>query len=232
MSGEKIDYQISFLWFNRMADGRLTFSEGGKEGTYVAMLEARTRGSVALLTRDMMHRYVSAMEKNPAGGFRSVSHEAQVTKGKGKRLKERTKRYLFDHEQRLVHYQRTREQGEIYHDEVLPMDGPAPNDILTAMFNFRTGVFGPIRQGAKYLIPTFSHKGTGNIEIEVLGNDERAYQDFFPEGGFLCRVQVDREIFETGDGAIYVWFDDQGRPARGIVENVIGLGNVRGVLQE
>jgi hypothetical protein len=39
-------------------------------------------------------------------------------------------------------------------------------------------------------------------------------------------------VFDTKGADLYVWFDDTGRPARGIVENVIGMGDVYGHLRE
>jgi hypothetical protein len=42
---------------------------------------------------------------------------------------------------------------------------------------------------------------------------------------------MDKEVFDTGGGMVFVWFDKYDRPARGIVENVIGLGHVRGRLR-
>ena len=46
----------------------------------------------------------------------------------------------------------------------------------------------------------------------------------------LIQVNVDPEIFDTNSGSLYVWFDDLGVPGRGIVEDMIGLGDVRGYL--
>ncbi len=229
---ENLSYDISFLLFNRLAEGRLSISNGENPGTYLAVLEARTLGAAAWLTRDRVHLYRSAMVKDPAGGFRSLYHESLVLRGKGKSRKERAKKYLFDHEQRQIRYQRAKENGEIYHDEILPMGSDCPNDILTAMYNFRVGALGPIVPGARYVIPTFSHRGTGDITIEVLGGEKRPHDSFFPDGGILCKVQVDQEVFDTGEGVLYVWFDAQGRPAMGLVENVVGMGHVRGVLRE
>ena len=106
-----------------------------------------------------------------------------------------------------------------------------PNDILTSYFNFRAGFFGPLEPGRHYLVPTFNRKGAGNIEIDLLTDAERQGLDFFPAGGMVARLKVDPEIFDSKDGGIYVWLDEQLRPARGIVQNVIGLGDVRGTLR-
>jgi hypothetical protein len=65
-----------------------------------------------------------------------------------------------------------------------------------------------------------------------LTDAERPEDPFFPRHGLLGRAVLDDEILDTRSGTVYVWFDDLGRPQRGIVENVIGLGNVRGKLRQ
>ncbi len=41
-------------------------------------------------------------------------------------------------------------------------------------------------------------------------------------------AKIDPKIFETGSGILYVWFNNEGVPERGIVEDMIGLGDVMG----
>jgi len=231
MVGESFSYDISFLWFDRLAQGNLSFSRGERPGTYRAVLEARTLGVAAWLTKDRVQRYVSEMEKGPDGKLRSLSHESRILKGKGDELRDRTNLYTFDYRDRQIRFQRAK-SGKFYKDVRLPMaEGNPPNDFLTALYNFRAGFFGPVQEGRRYVIPTFDRDGTEKIVLEVLSPRERSHDRFFPHGGVLCRVTLGEEVFGTGGGVAYVWFDDYGRPARGIVENVIGLGDVKGTLR-
>lgn len=230
--GEKLSYDISFLWFDRLAEGHLSFTAGERPGTYRAVLEARTLGVAAWVTSDRMQRYVSLMEVGPDGRLRSLSFESHIIKGQGKKRSDTTRLYTFDHDKRQVRFQRAR-NDKFYHDELLPMSGQgAPNDILTALFNFRAGFFGPLKPGGRYTIPTFNRKVNEEIRIEILADGERPDDPFFPRHGLLGRVFLDKEILDTEGGAVYVWFDDLGRPLRGVVENVIGLGSVRGTVRE
>jgi hypothetical protein len=231
MAGESLSYDISFLWFDRLAQGKLSFSRGDRPNAYRAVLEARTLGVAAWLTRDRIQRYVSEMEVGPDGKLRSLSHESRIIKRKGDNIKDRTSLYAFDYRKRQVRYQRARD-GEFYKDVQLPMaEGDPPNDFLTAFFNFRAGFFGPIKEGRRYVIPTFDRDGTEEIVVEILFPRERPEDNFFPQEGILGRVSLDEEVFDTGGGLVYVWFDKYGRPAKGVVENVIGLGHVRGALR-
>ncbi len=65
----------------------------------------------------------------------------------------------------------------------------------------------------------------------MLTRKQQADNELFPTSGLLCRVQVDREVFDSEGGGIFVWFDEKGRPAAGVVENVLGMGNVHGSMR-
>ncbi|MBE0595828.1 MAG: DUF3108 domain-containing protein [Desulfuromonadales bacterium] len=230
-SGESLTYDISYLWFNRLAEGRLSFTPGEHPGTFQAELTAKTLGVASWLTGDRVHRYVSLMAWGDDNQLHTLRHESLIIKGKGANRVERSKLYRFDYDQGEIRYQRFR-SGKSSRPEVLPLDlALGPNDILTAFFNFRLGVFGPLRSGKRYRIPTFSHEGVSEIVIETVADSERHQFPFFPREGLLARVTVDPEVFDTGGGHVYVWFDPSGRPARGIVENIVALGSVRGELQ-
>lgn len=220
-------YDIAFLWFERLAEGKAVFTAGERPGTYRATLEAKTLGVAAWLTKDRIQRYSSLMELGPDGRLRTISHESLIIKGDEKKRRERSKRYLFDHQRREVRVQAVKD-GVTGAEQVLPMGDVVPSDILTAFYNFRMGAYGPLRPGGRYEIPTVNRKGISFITVETLPDGPRK-NAFFPRGGLLCRAIVDPEIFDTGDGAILFWFDHSGHPPRGIVEKVIGLGDVRGI---
>jgi len=230
--GEALVYDIAFLWFDKLAEGRLSFAAGEAPGTYRAVLEAKTLGVAAWLTNDRIQRYVSLMEVAPDGRLRSLSFESHIIKGEGEGRSDTTRLYTFDYDNQQIRYQRAR-KGVFYKEQMLPMSSQAPpSDILTAFYNFRTGLFGPVRPGSSYTIPTFSRKGDETIRVEILTDEQRPDESFFPRRGMLGRVYLDKEVLDTEGGAVYVWFDDLGRPLRGIVENVIGLGHVRGKVRK
>ena len=219
-------YDIAFLWFDNLADGRASFDIGERPGTYRATLEAKTLGVAAWLTQDRIQRYTSLMTLGSDGRLRSISHESLIIKGAKNKRREKSKRYIFDDQKREVRFQVTAD-GSVGPEQVFPMGEETPNDILTAFYNFRLGAFGPLRPGARYTIPTFNRKGKGTIVVETLPDGPRT-NPFFPSSGLLCRAIVDPEIFDTGGGAIFFWFDRGVHPPRGIVEQMIGLGDVKG----
>jgi hypothetical protein len=89
-----------------------------------------------------------------------------------------------------------------------------------------------LQRGTQILIPTYSGKGFIDFEVNVLTVEEQAVHDYFPDHGLLLQVNVDPEIFDTNSGSLYLWLDQLGIPGRGIIEDMIGLGDVRGYLDK
>jgi hypothetical protein len=80
-------------------------------------------------------------------------------------------------------------------------------------------------------VPTFAKGAPSVIDISVLANKDRPKEAGFPTGGLVVKVVVDPEVFDTGDGTLYIWFDKAMRPDRVLVKNVIGMGDVRANLR-
>ncbi len=228
--GEDYLYSIDFLFFSRLAEGELRLSETNQPNIYRAELVGRTLGIASWLTGNRTQTYTSVMELRTDGSLRSVEHVAQIVKRKWGKWKNRVRRHRYDYEQGTVLEEKFKE--DVFHsrkERDIP-EGQQPVDMLTAFYNLRSGVYGPLVRGAQFLIPTFSGKGFVDIEINVLTAEQQAKQNYFPAHGLLISANVDPEIFETGDGGLYFWLNAEGVPERGIVEDVIGMGDVRGSL--
>jgi hypothetical protein len=227
---ESYVYDIAFLWFERLAEARLSLAPGEEPGTWQSLLEARTLGAAAWLTREREQRYGALMAGDPQGRLRSLRYDADILKTKDGERKSRLKRYLFDHDRQRIVVQVNR-NGQVRPEQVLPMPAAAPNDILTAFYNFRRGVFGQMRAGGHYRIPTLGRGESSEIVVDVYDEAHRPKKRKFPAGGLLARVKLDPEVFDTGSGILYIWFDADRRPALVLVEDVIGLGDVRCTLR-
>lgn len=232
MAGEDHLYTLDFLFFKDLAEGQLRLTVENTPGRYRAELVASTLGVASWLSGDRTQRYVSIMEEDGTGRLRSVSHESSIHKRKHGKWNDRRKRYRFDYRAGKV-YQEKGENGRFQAGLVfeLPSDR-LPVDILTGFYNLRAGVYGAMTPGTHIRIPTFTTQGISDIEIEVLSGPARLARPFFPATGTLLRIRVDPEVFDTGGADLYAWFDESGRPASGIVENVIGLGDVYARLRE
>lgn len=224
-------YDIAFLWMKQIAEAELSLQQVDETDRWQASLEANTLGVAAWLTSDRVQSYASLMQLADEEGFTSLRHDSNIIKTKDGQKRIRLKSYLFDHKQQKI-IQKVNRNGRQKEDLVLPMPTAKPNDILTAFYNFRQGVYGPLIKGAKYRIPTYSRKGTSEIIVEVLADQRRPRKPKFPKPGLLLKVQIDKEVFDTDKGIVYVWLDELGRPAQIVVEDVIGMGDVRCTLKQ
>jgi len=225
---ERLDYEVGFLWFDRLADGSLSFEQLDAPGSFRAVLEVRTRGMAALFTRNRRERYESYLHFGDDGYFHSRSFIARRFTGEGESLKDRGKALYFAPEQGTVLYQRS-DKGKLTDEKRLDLPGGREVfDFLCAYWNLRLGMFGPLIAGTSMVLPSYSFKGASDIVVEVLSVEEQQRLKYFPEGGVLCRMYLDEELFETGGGKLYVWFNEARQPAKGVVADVLGLGDVRG----
>ncbi|MBW6510764.1 MAG: DUF3108 domain-containing protein [Desulfuromonadaceae bacterium] len=230
--GSHYRYDISFLWFDRLASGELSLAATAIPGQYQATLEARTLGVAAWLTGNRVHRYVALMEATADDGrLRTLRFESHVIKGQGKKLKDRAKEYVFNYEKKRVDFRRA-SNDQFSPIEVLPMGDPPLNDFLTVFTNFRMGFFGSPAPGETLELDTFERGHPATIIVTAMPPSPAEHQTFFPPGGKLFQISMGDDILDTGGGKVFLWFDSLERPARAVVENVIGIGDVKGTLRE
>ena len=232
MVGESYLYAIDFLFFQRLAEGELRLSETDQPNLYRAELIGRTLGVASWLSGDRTQTYTSAMELTPDGSLRSIEHTSRIVKRKWGKWKDRGRHHRYDYTQGIVFEEKSKEGVVSSRKERKIPDGQQPVDMLTAFYNLRAAVYGPLARGAQFLIPTYSGKGFSYITVKVLTVAQQAKQVFFPSHGLLLSVTLDPEVFDTDSGNLYFWLNDAGFPERGIVEDIIGMGDVRGSLVE
>ena len=231
LCGETMLYDIAFLWFDQLAVGEFTLVKMDEPDRYRAVLEAKTLGIAAWLTSNRLQRYVSYLRLDDDGSLRPESHDADMYKTKGKIVKSRLKNWIYDYSRRII-VEKVKRNGRDSPIKNYAMgEGPTPYDILGAFYNFRAGLFGPLRRGASYKVPTFAKGRSTDIAISVLPETKRPKNTALPDGGLVVKVILDPEVFDTGDGTLYIWFDEDLSPAKVIVKDVVGLGDVRATLR-
>ncbi len=228
--GCDLRYQVGFLWMDHVADASFTVEQEPEPGVYRARLTGRTRGFTAWLTKDRVQTYETRMRLRSDGHLETLAHESLIDKGSDKKRKRRSKYYHFDEKSHQVLIEK-RGDGKVMWNKQIPVtQEPFPVDILTAFFNFATGAYGPLEKGKVYNVPAFSGEGVGMIRIDIV-SPEDAPGSLSKQQGLVCRVQVDQEVFDTQDGVLYVQFDSAMRPVRGVIKDIIGLGDIRGTMR-
>jgi hypothetical protein len=227
--GEKLTYNVSFLWFKKIARGEISLEAGERKGTYLATLKAKTRGMAAFFTRNRVETYMTLMEEGPDGLLRPLLQTADTKKDKDGLETHRQTSYAFDFPARQVTYHKTI-NGVAKQKLQMDMDEEAPAyDFLSAFYNLRLGRLGSVDPGRDVKLAAFSRKGPKEIVIHRL-LDEESQRLNFSDDLMLCKVLLDPDTFKTKGRDVYVGFDDLLRPQFAVIKNVIGLGDVRGEL--
>jgi hypothetical protein len=228
--GEDYLYALDFLFFTKLAAGELRLSETERPNIYRAELVGRTLGVASWLAGDRTQTYTSLMELGPGGSLRSIEHTSKIVKRRWGRWRQREHRYRYDYENGKLFDEKLQEGVSRSQKELDIPTGQYPVDMLTAFYNLRAGAYGQLVRGAQFMIPTYAKGKFMDIEVSVLTVEQQAERKYFPAHGLLVNAKIDPEIFDTDSGNLFVWFDGAGIPERGIVEDMIGLGDVRGYL--
>lgn len=232
MVGEDYLYAIDFLVFTKLAAGELRLSKTAQPNVYRAELVGRTLGVAARLTGKRTQTYTSLMELTPDGSLRSIEHVANIVKLRLGTWQKRGRHHRYDYVQGKVVDEKTKEGLLRSRKEFTFPSDQCPVDMLTAFYNLRAGVYGPLVPGAHFLIPTYSDHGFTKMEINILTHDQQSRFKKFPMQGLVVQAKIDPQIFDNDSGIIYIWFNKAGVPERGILEDMIGVGDIVGYLDK
>jgi len=225
-AGEILYFDVGFLWFKSAASAFVGFYE--KNGSYYAYLDAQTKGFVGFFTAYRRHIYQTNFEIIDGGKrVRAKRFMRKVIVGGNVERAD----HFFDYqarEHRWVQYKNgdLEESGK----EKIP---PETNfdDVLTAFYNFRNGVYGPIRKGEKYTIKTIPEKGQDEISIKVENtektNNAGKKEEKRPGDNLLIDILVPKNIFKTKSGRIQLWASSHYIPIESTVKDYIFLGDLR-----
>jgi len=224
-AGETLYFDIRFLLFNQAATAEVRFFE--KDGGYRARLVAQTKGFVGLLTAYRQHIYETAFEVVDGGNrVRAKSFLRQVINGEHRERTEHT----FDYTERRHRWTEFVNGKKTRTDEEPIPEGVAFDDVLTAFYNFRNGVYGPVRPGANYSIHTVPEKGHDTIEINVHPEQEAGRERLAANRAsadeLLIDILVPKEIFNTETGRIRLLGSRHLIPVESIIEDYILLGDL------
>jgi hypothetical protein len=226
--GERLAYEVTVLFFRRAAVSQLSLEPAADAGRYLARLSVETKGFARLLDR-RRHVYTSLLA--PCEGGRRWCPRRFVSDLTGAGGREVTT-VEVDPLRGLISL--TTERGgvvtEVDRRPVQP--GAHYDDLLSAFYNLRAGVYGPIERGRRYEIATLPMDGTTHLTVHVLaGKDEAQARRKYRTGddGFLVAVGA-RKGTSREEGEMVVWFSADLVPLGGVVRNYTGFGSLQGRL--
>ena len=229
--GEELVYEAGFWMIRRAALGRLSFKAMDKKGYYTATLQGETLGVLGWVSRYRVDTYRSVMEEIDGGkALRAVSFEEDVKVGD----KIRKWVHLFDYQRRTWTSKRLRRNGlwAVQEKEIPP--GRVYDDFVTAFYNFRYGVYGPLERGKTYNVATFPRDGMSSYEVRVALKEEEEKERRSGKGitgkDFLLTLNLDPETTHSREGLITGWLSKDLTPVEGAIKDVTLFGDVTGTL--
>ncbi len=230
--GERMRYVCGFFIFPRAADAQVSFRMLDDQRCR-AVLWGRTRGIIGLVTLFREDRYIADMRLVDGGRrLQSVQLHELVNIG---RMRDR-KVHVYDQQKRVVIEKTVDvETGRVKHVKSKPMPPTGPcDDYLTAFYNFRNGVYGPLAPGRHYHIQSNPHGHMKQVDIEVATMAEarakRPKVRYGLDWHWMLKVKLDKNFVHSRDGLFQGWLAKDGLPVGGIIPNVNIFGDVWGYL--
>lgn len=229
--GETLYFNISFLWFENAATAKVGLYE--KDGSYYSFMEAKTKGFVGFFTAYRQHIYQSNFEIVDEGKrVRANKFLRKVIEG-GKVEKAE---HFFDYDAREHRWNQYINEELIESSKENIPAGVNFDDVLTAFYNFRNGVYGPVEKGKHYTVKTIPEKGNDEILVHVREieeeNNARKEQGRKPMNEYLIDLLVPKNIFKTESGRIRFWSSKHLIPIESTIKDYILLGDLHAVLHK
>jgi hypothetical protein len=230
-AGEVLHYDISFLWFNNAASASVGFYE--KDGSYYSYLEARTKGFIGFFTAYRQHIYQTNFEIVDGGKqVRATRFMRKIIEGENIEKSE----HFFDYALREHRWHIYKNEEVTESKKELIPTGINFDDVLTAFYNFRNGVYGPVAKGSHYTVKTIPEKGNEEISIHVQNFEEenkiRIEQGRKSGEEFLIDLLVPKIIFKSKSGRLRFWSSRHLIPIESKVKDYILLGDLHAVLNK
>jgi hypothetical protein len=230
-AGEVLHYDISFLWFNNAASANVGFYE--KDGTYYSYLEAKTKGFIGFFTAYRQHIYQTNFEIIDGGKrVRATRFMRKVIEGENIEKSEHFFDYVLREHRWLIYKNDEMTESK---KELIPT-GVNFDDVLTAFYNFRNGVYGLVAKGSHYTLKTIPEKGNEEISIHVQGLEEenkiRIEESRKSGKEFLIDLLVPKNIFKSKSGRLRFWSSRHLIPIESKVKDYILLGDLHAVLNK
>lgn len=234
-AGETLYYDIDFMIFSQAAKAKISFFKENQK--YKSILTVETQGFVGFITSYVKHVYEATFEVVDNGKrLRTLKFDREVTVGDGK---ERLV-HALDHSS-LLHYMFFYQNKNLVKQFKKPLPPGYQDDVLGAFYNIRNAVYGKVKKGQTFEIPTFWTKFADNkneakqpkpMLVRILTNEERRRVDKEEDGGkltsskLLVKMLVPSDLYETKNGELYYWASNHLIPTESIYKDFILFGDL------
>jgi hypothetical protein len=220
--GEELTYDMGFWIFRKIAIGRFTITRE-EDGTYKAVLSARTRGRFFRSTKSTFTAYI----KESADKKRFITSRFEKHSEKRGTVKKILKE--IDHENGILKITKWKNGKFRSAQEIEIPEGAIYDDPLAAFYNLRFGVYGALEKDGKYLITTFPEKGK-EVKIKAHTANKKALKKGIRKrknnATLLINARLDKELFDSSSGEVELFFDEKIIPVDVVAKDVLLFGDI------
>ena len=218
-------YRISFGIFGQIGIAKTNLHVENQK--YKITIHAKTTGMANLLSGEREEWYESVGVVNNgvlvADFYKKTVQRYSSSIGETV-LKKDIRKYIFSHETKELHVQKTKYKGESIEFEEKLGDYYAPNDLLSLFFNFKKMLPSLEVTSDSIFYAVGANKTDGRIDIKPL----HVKDEFDWKKGHLMRVIVNDDIFASDKGELLINLRDDGLCQQAILKDVLFFGDIRG----
>jgi len=190
---ENLQFRVEYLLWKDVARAQLTLKSLG-DGRYRAEISGEPLGMLKVLTgKDRRDSYQTEMIWRQGKLVPLIYREESRKRGK-RSLKE----YRFDYDQgRLELWQLKEGQGAMVCKWETAIQAPI-NDPLSAFYNCRLGLLGPIKEGQTFKVSGIPYPKPEEIEVRI-GPET--------ESGRKIMIAINNQAFDNDRGVVFAYLD-------------------------
>jgi len=232
-AGETLTYDIGFWIFEKVAVSKLTLIR--EKGGYKAVLSAHTVGFVDSMIQHRSDLYTAHLKEVEGGRRFATVSLASLSNVNGK-----VRHSIKELDRKAgIYKSHSWGGGKDEKSETVSFEpGAYVDDPLGGFYNFRFGVYGKARIGAKFVINTFPKKDFKLEPITMkMGSVLEAKYKKTPEaaGGaiaYVAKVKMSKDVFGTDLADINIFFSPELIPLRARASDIVLFTDVTGTLRK
>lgn len=220
---EELNFHVNVFGVMRALDVGIRFTKGDEKDQYIGVLKLKPLGVLKWIVPFSQSQMTSSMRWVPE--INRLRLEFFEKETQSRRLYRGV--YRFDYVKNELIGQGFFD-GKSLNPEVFPLpeDGRFYyEDLLTFLYNVRSGGYGALKPGDKVLIHMIPGKGERTFEVEFLGESVVRDRKSAAEK-WVVSLHLNREFYGLKIGEMKIWLSENFSPLRGLAKNVLGWGDV------
>ena len=227
--GELFKYNIGFWLFKKR--GTATLKCKKEHNHMIVTIDATTTGLIGkMLHRHNTYRTTMVLD-NDTNSLKPLNTYEKKVKGEKERIKITNYDYVND-----VRKCKIWKNGIVRRENEIKLENRVKDDGISAFYNLRNEMYGEVKEGASFDICTAYRDRSTDSKVYVRLPAKSDKLSKWDQGAlnirFAADITMDPEIFDSEEGKLVILFTGDLKPVGFIAKNVIGFGDLYGVLDE